>query len=186
MVRKKNTSIEKGIEEVLKILNEDEIQAAIGKGRIFENVESNLNQELHHSDAVKLDLKCVDKGKSPPLLNSHKYILDEGSRGIKTESFDVDDLLVKFTILDGDLKKVVKESQDPSSPQGVKLDHIEKKKIFESIKKIEDKILKIKIAIDKGRTLIMEKNDRNKWTQKFRDLGKKKVHVKILLNFIKK
>ena len=48
------------------------------------------------------------------------------------------------------LKKVVKESQDPSSPQGVKLDHIEKKKIFESIKKIEDKILKIKLAIDKG------------------------------------
>ena len=85
-----------------------------------------------------------------PLLNSHKYILDEGSGDIKTESFDVDDLLVKFTILDGDLKKVVKESQDPSSPQGVKLDHIEKKKIFESIKKIEDKILKIKIAIDKG------------------------------------
>ena len=109
-----------------------------------------LNQKLHHSDAVLLDLKCINKGNSPPLLNSHKYILDERSGDIKTETFDVDDLLVKFTILDGDLKKVVKESQDPSSPQGVKLDLIEKKKIFESIKKIEDKILKIKLAIDKG------------------------------------
>lgn len=149
---RKIASIEKGIEEVLKILNEDEIQDAIGKGTSYLRKcgDPDLNQKLHHSDAVKLDLKCIDKGKSPPLLNSHKYILDEGSGDIKTESFDVDDLLVKFTILDGDLKKVVKESQDPSSPQGVKLDHIEKKKIFESIKKIEDKILKIKIAIDKG------------------------------------
>ena len=149
---RKIASIEKGIEEVLKILNEDEIHDAIGKGASYLRKcgDPDLNQKLHHSDAVKLDLKCIDKGKSPPLLNSHKYILDEGSGDIKTESFDVDDLLVKFTILDGDLKKVVKESQDPSSPQGVKLDHIEKKKIFESIKKIEDKILKIKIAIDKG------------------------------------
>ena len=149
---RKIASIEKGIEEVLKILNEDEIQAAIGNGAAYLRKcgDPDLNQKLHHSDAVKLDLKCIHKGKSPPLLNSHKYILDEGSGDIKTESFDVDDLLVKFTILDGDLKKVVKESQDPSSPQGVKLDLIEKKKIFESIKKIEDKILKIKIAIDKG------------------------------------
>ena len=129
---RKIASIEKGIEEVIKILNEDEIQDAIGKGASYLRKcgDPDLNQKLHHSDAVKLDLKCIHKGKSPPLLNSHKYILDEGSGDIKTESFDVDDLLVKFTILDGDLKKVVKESQDPSSPQGVKLDHIEKKKIF--------------------------------------------------------
>ena len=149
---RKIASIEKGIEEVLKILNEDEIQNAIGKGASYLRKcgDPDLKQKLHHSDAVQLDLKCINKGNSPPLLNSHKYILDEGSGDIKTETFDVDDLLVKFTILDGDLKKVVKESQDPSSPQGVKLDLIEKKKIFESIKKIEDKILKIKLAIDKG------------------------------------
>ena len=114
-------------EEVIKKLDEDEIKT-VGKGASYLQKRTDLNQKLHHSDAVKLDLKCIAKGKSPPLLNSHKYILDEGSGDIKPESFDVDDLLVKFTILDGDLKKVVKESQDPSSPQGVKLDHIEKKK----------------------------------------------------------
>ena len=32
----------------------------------------------------------------------------------------------------------------------------------------------------------MEKKNRNKWTQKFRELGKKKAHVRILLNFIEK
>ena len=134
---RKIASIEKGIEEVIKILDEDEIQDAIGKGASYLRKcgDPDLNQKLHHSDAVKLDLKCIAKGKSPPLLNSHKYILDEGSGDIKPESFDVDDLLVKFTILDGDLKKVVKESQDPSSPEGVKLDHIEKKKSLNPLKK---------------------------------------------------
>ena len=58
---RKIASIEKGIEEVLKILNEDEIQSAIGKGAsIFENVRQ-INQKLHHGDAVELDLKCILK-----------------------------------------------------------------------------------------------------------------------------
>ena len=32
----------------------------------------------------------------------------------------------------------------------------------------------------------MEKKERSKWTNKFRELGKKKVQGQILLNFIKK
>ena len=32
----------------------------------------------------------------------------------------------------------------------------------------------------------MEKKERSKWTNKFRELGKKKVQEQILLNFIRK
>ena len=40
---------------------------------------------------------------------------------------------------------------DPASPGGKKIDDLEKKKVFEAIKNIEDKILKIKLAIDKNK-----------------------------------
>ena len=58
-------------------------------------------------------------------------------------------MLVKFTILDGELKQVINKAQDPKSPEGEKITKVEKKKIFNSIKAVEDKILKIKLAIDK-------------------------------------
>ena len=62
---------------------------------------------------------------------------------------DIDKLMVRFTILDGDLKKVIEKSTDPKGPDGEKITKVEKKKIFDSIKAIEDKILKIKLTIDK-------------------------------------
>ena len=98
---RKIASIEKGIEEVIKILNEDEIHDAIGKGASYLRKcgDPDLNQKLHHSDAVKLDLKCIAKGKSPPLLNSHKYILDEGSGDIKPESFIASSAAIKPKII---------------------------------------------------------------------------------------
>ena len=57
--------------------------------------------------------------------------------------------VVRFTILDGDLKKVIEDAQNPASPGKEKITSPEKKKIFASIKAIEDKILKIKLSIDK-------------------------------------
>ena len=43
------------------------------------------------------------------------------------------------------------QATDPASPGGKKIDDLEKKKVFEAIKNIEDKILKIKLAIDKNK-----------------------------------
>ena len=60
-------------------------------------------------------------------------------------------MLVKFSILEGELNKVVIQATDPASPGCKKIDDLEKKKVFEAIKNIEDKILKIKLAIDKSK-----------------------------------
>ena len=59
-------------------------------------------------------------------------------------------MLVKFSILEGDLNKFIIDATDPLGPGWEKMTQTEKKKIFESIKKIEDKILKIKLSIDKS------------------------------------
>ena len=58
-------------------------------------------------------------------------------------------MLIKLTILDADLKKEVLEAQNPESKGGEKITREEQEKINDAIKNIEDKILKIKLAVNK-------------------------------------
>lgn len=149
---RKISSIENGIAEVIKILSEDEIEEAIGKGISFLRKCSDPDQpqQIDHNDSIKLDLACVKKKKAPPLLNSHEYIMSSNVAALNFENDgDLDAVLVKFTILHGKLVEVIKKAQDPNSDKGEEISVVEKKEIFESIKYIEDKIMKLKISIDR-------------------------------------
>ncbi len=149
---RKISSIENGIAEVIKILSENEIEEATGKGISFLRKCSDPDQpqQIDHNDSIKLDLACIKKKKAPPLLNSHEYIM---SSNVATSDLqnddDLDAVLVKFTILHGKLVEVIKKAQEPSSDKGEEISVVEKKEIFEAIRSIEDKIMKLKFSIDK-------------------------------------
>ena len=66
---RKTASIERGIEEVVKILNEEEIQQAIGKSVSYlrKCSDPDLPQQIDHNDSFKLDKACIKKDKAPPL-----------------------------------------------------------------------------------------------------------------------
>jgi hypothetical protein len=149
---RKISSIENGLAEVIKILSEEEIQETIGKGVSFIRKCSDPDQpqQIDHNDSIKLDLACIKKKKAPPLLNSHEYIMSAlvDNKQIN-DNDDLDSVLVKFTILHGKLVEVIKKAQDPKSDKGEEISVFEKKEIFEAIKSIEDKIMKLKISIDK-------------------------------------
>ena len=155
---RKIASIERGLEEVIQALTDEEIKQTINKGASYvrkcsdpqpdnDGVKRNITQ----ADSVKLDIKCIEKGISPPLLTAHQFIIDQAKSEHKTNLGEVNEMLVKFSILEGELNKVVIQATDPTSPGGEKIDDLEKKKVFEAIKNIEDKILKIKLAIDKSK-----------------------------------
>jgi len=149
---RKQASIESGLMEVLKILTDDEIKEAIGKGSSYLRKCSNpdLPQQIDHNDSIKLDLKCIHKGKTPPLYTAHEYIVvNEIENTDLHGSNDIDELLVKSTILHGKLTEVVKLAEDPSSEKGSEISQLEKKEIMQAIKNLENKILKIKLTIDK-------------------------------------
>lgn len=149
---RKQASIESGLMEVLKILTDDEIKEAIGKGSSYLRKCSNpdLPQQIDHNDSIKLDLKCIHKGKTPPLYTAHEYIVvNEIENTDVHRSNDIDELLVKSTILHGKLTEVVKLAEDPSSEKGSEISQLEKKEIMQAIKNLENKILKIKLTIDK-------------------------------------
>ena len=148
---RKLASIENGITEVIKILTEDEIEEAIGKSVSYLRKCSDPDQpnQIDHNESLKLDLACIKKNKSPPLLNCHEHKIAQDLESNKiNENNDLDDVLIRFTILHGKLIEAIELAQDPGSDQGEKISELEKKDIFESIKKIEDKIMKLKISID--------------------------------------
>ena len=155
---RKIASIERGLEEIVQSLTEEEIKQAINKGASYVRKCSDpqpdndgIKRNIDHVDSIKLDIKCIEKGISPPLLTAHQFIIDQAKSEHKTNLGEVNEMLVKFSILEGELNKVVIQATDPASPGGQKIDDLEKKKVFEAIKNIEDKILKIKLAIDKSK-----------------------------------
>ena len=148
---RKLASIENGIMEALKILSEEEIQEAIGKGSSYLRKCSNpdLPQQLDHNDSIKLDIKCIQKGKGHPLFDSYEYMIINELENVEThKTNDIDDLLVKSNILHGKLSESVKLAEDPKSELGKGISKLEKKEIMEAIKNLENKILKIKLTVD--------------------------------------
>jgi len=148
---RKTASIENGIMQVLKILNEDEIQETIGKSSSYlrKCSDPSQQQQIDHNDSIKLDIACIKKGKAPPLFVAHEYIVINESDSLDShKQNDIDEMLVKSTILHGKLTEVVKLSEDPKSDKGIEISKLEKKEIMEAIKNLEDKIMKIKITVD--------------------------------------
>ena len=144
-------SIENGLMEVITILSEEEIQEAIGKGSSYIRKCSNpdLPQQIDHNDSFKLDRACIKKGKGHPLLTSHEYMIaHELEKFEGNKDNDIDEMLVRSTILHGKLTEVVKQSEEPKSDRGKEVSPLEKKEIMKAIKDVEDKILKIKLTID--------------------------------------
>ena len=148
---RKTASIENGLMEVVQILSEEEIQAAIGKGASYVRKCSDpqQQQEIDHNDSFKLDKACIAKGKAPPLLTSHEYMIAHELENINIDgSKDLSQILVRSTILHGKLTELIHYAQHPKSDKGAEISVLEKKDIFEAIKDLEDKILKIKLTID--------------------------------------
>ena len=148
---RKIASIENGIMQVLKILDENEVQDTIGKSSSYlrKCSDPSQQQQIDHNDSIKLDIACIKKGKAPPLFIAHEYIVINESDNLDShKQNDIDEMLVKSTILHGKLTEVVKLAEDPKSDRGIEISKLEKKEIMEAIKNLEDKIMKIKITVD--------------------------------------
>ena len=148
---RKNASIESGLMEVLKVLSDEEINTATGKTSSYIRKCSNpdLAQQIDHNDSFKLDQACIKKGKAPPLLTAYEYMIAQLlDKADNFENKDINEMLVKSTILHGKLTELVKEAKDPKGDKGAEVSALEKKDIFDAITDLENKILKIKLTID--------------------------------------
>ena len=148
---RKTASIERGIEEVVKILNEEEIQQAIGKSVSYlrKCSDPDLPQQIDHNDSFKLDKACIEKDKAPPLLSAHEFMISKEFEKLDPDKIkNINDMLVKFTILHGKLTEVITNAHRPEGDKGSEISPLEKKEINAAIAELENKILKLKKAVD--------------------------------------
>ena len=146
------SSIENGLAEAIKSLKSKVIEEVTGKSESYirKCSDPDLNQQLDHRDAVKIDKACVERGLSPYMLNSHTYIIQKELKNIKSSNHDINELLIKFTILHGELMNAISRAKNPIGEKGSSVSAAEKKEIFDAFNALEDKILKIKTTVEKG------------------------------------
>ena len=95
------SSIEHGLAEAIKNLKAELIEKATGKSESFirKCSDPDLDQQLDHRDAVKIDKACIENGLAPFLLRAHEYIILKELENSKAQNHDINELLVKFSIL---------------------------------------------------------------------------------------
>ena len=97
---------------------------------------------MDHKDAVKIDKACVERGLTPYLLRAHEYIILKELKNTKANPEDLSDLLIKFTILHGQLMDVINSAKNPDGHKGENISSVEKKEIFNLLKLWRVKYLK--------------------------------------------
>ena len=98
------SSVEAGLSLAIKN-NKDKVMIATGKSESYlrKCSDPNLPQQLDHKDAIKIDRACIEAGLMPYLFEAHRAIIVSELKKIKGSNEDLNDLLIKFTILHGRL-----------------------------------------------------------------------------------
>ena len=144
------SSIEHGLAEAIKNLKSKVIEEVTGKSESFirKCSDPDLDQQLDHKDAVKIDKACIERGLTPYMLRAHEYIILKELKNTKTNEQNLNELLIKFTILHGKLMDVINSAKSPDGHKGEVVSSIEKKEIFAAFETLENKIFKIKTTIE--------------------------------------
>ena len=111
------STIEHGLTEAIKNLKSKVIEEVTGKSESFlrKCSDPDLDQQLDHKDAVKIDKACVERGLTPYLLRAHEYIILKEIKNTKGSQQDLNELLIKFTILHGQLMDVINTAKNPEA-----------------------------------------------------------------------
>ena len=144
------SSIEHGLTEAIKNLESKVIEDVTGKSESFlrKCSDPDLDQQLDHKDAIKIDKACVQKGLTPYLLRAHEYIIQKELKNVVTDKKDLNELLTKFTIIHGQLLSVINSAKSSTGHKGEQISSVEKRDIFLAFEALEHKIHKIKTTIE--------------------------------------
>jgi hypothetical protein len=146
------SSIEHGLAEAIRNLKTEVIEEVTGKSESYirKCSDPDLEQQLDHRDAVKIDKACIENGLAPYLLNSHNYIIMKELAKANLGNQSINELLVQFTISMGKLLDTIKTAKSSKGEKGGVISAAEKKEIYEALHELEDKIVKVKTSVEKS------------------------------------
>ena len=142
-------SIEQALQQAIKDLRDDGLKQATGKSEAHFRKCSDpgiKDNQLHHKDAVNIDIASVRKGEGHPLLSVHQALIDKAMKQ-SNQAGNITQSLLHMGARIGDLMEVTEKAMDPNSPSGSTISKQEKDKIYKAIKEVEDKIASLKLSI---------------------------------------
>ena len=148
-VRKVN-SVEKSIQDLFKILKEDDIKSAINKSSSYLRKcgDEDSAHKLQFDDAIKLDLACMKKNGLAPFYDLYKYQIDKDA--IDTQNEELSNLVNQMQIALGSMTQEYLSAIDDKSRGGKKITDDEKSKIADKISMTENTLKKIKKSLDEN------------------------------------
>ncbi|EDZ60272.1 hypothetical protein PB7211_595 [Candidatus Pelagibacter sp. HTCC7211] len=151
---RKLVSLEITLKEIIKDLKADALKEITGKSESHfrKCSDENDTQDIHHIDSIKIDIECLKRGLGNPMLSAHEDMLESTSPEYKNLD-NVSNTLINIGAKIGKLMETTQKATSPKGEGGSKISESEKKHISKALNDVEDKILELKLIIERSNKL---------------------------------
>ena len=152
---RKLISLELALKEIIKDLKDEGLKKATNKSESHFRKCSDENDDdhnIHHKDSIAIDRECIKRGLGTPMLTAHENMLETTHPKLKKLE-NVSHTLIDIGARIGRLMETTQDAITPSGESGQKISDAEKNNISKAINNAEDKILELKLLIDRANKL---------------------------------
>ena len=152
---RKLVSLEIALKETIKDLKDEGLKKATGKSEShFRKCsdEKDSDHNIHHKDSVAIDIESLKRGFGSPMLTAHEDLLEATSPEYKNLD-NTSTTLINIGAKIGRLMEATQLAINPEGEGGRKISESEKKHITKAINDVEDKILELKLLIERANKL---------------------------------
>ena len=151
---RKLISLEGALKEVIKDLKSEALKDVTGKteSHFRKCSDENDTQDIHHIDSIKIDIECLKRGLGNPMLTAHEDMLEATNPEYKNLD-NASNTLINIGAKIGRLMETTQKAINPEGESGQKISETERKHISKAITDVEDKILQLRMIIDKSNKL---------------------------------
>ena len=151
---RKLISLEGALKEVIKDLKSEALKDVTGKteSHFRKCSDENDTQDIHHIDSIKIDIECLKRGLGSPMLTAHEDMLEATNPEYKNLD-NASNTLINIGAKIGRLMETTQKAINPEGESGNRISETEKKHISKAHNDVEDKILELKLIIEKANKL---------------------------------
>ena len=151
---RKLISLESTLKEVIKDIKSESLKNVTGKSESHfrKCSDENDTQDIHHIDSIKIDIECLKRGLGSPMLTAHEDMLEATNPEYKNLD-NASNTLINIGAKIGRLMETTQKAINPEGESGNRISETEKKHISKALNDVEDKILELKLIIERANKL---------------------------------
>ena len=151
---RKLISLEGALKEVIKDLKSEALKDVTGKteSHFRKCSDESDTQDINHIDSIKIDIECLKRGLGSPMLTAHEDMLEATNPEYKNLD-NASNTLINIGAKIGRLMETTQKAINPEGESGNRISETEKKHISKALNDVEDKILELKLIIERANKL---------------------------------